>query len=77
MKKEQNVLKTNSDDVICLNFESKSKYEEWMAVIIDIKRQLGDQKQLQESLQLALKLGIKSRKQEQEDESSSSPRDKG
>lgn len=48
-----------------------------MGIVIDIKRKFGDQKQLQESLQLALKFGIKSRKQEDEDQSSSSPRDNG
>lgn len=77
MKKEQTGVKTNLEDVICLNFESKSKYEEWMGLLIEIKRKYGDQKQLQESLQLALKLGIKSRKLEDEDESSTSELENG
>lgn len=71
IKKDKESIKTNYEEIICLNFESKFKYEDWMSLIIETKRKYGDQKQLQESLQLALKLGIKSRKEDLEDQSDS------
>jgi len=43
-----------------------------MSKIIEIKRKYGDQKQLQESIQLALKLGIKARSQEYDEDMSES-----
>lgn len=72
IKKEKENKKTNQEEIVCLNFESKFKYEDWMSKIIEIKRKYGDQKQLQESIQLALKLGIKARSQEYDEDMSES-----
>lgn len=60
-------------DSICLNFESKQNYESWMSVIIEQKRKFGDEIQLKETLQLAIKFGINNKKikEESDDETNS------
>lgn len=44
---------------ICLNFESQGKYEDWMSTIIKQKKKQGDKAQINETLKLALRFGIK------------------
>jgi len=76
IKKSSEGIKINHEDIICLNFESKTKYEDWMSIIIDIKRKFGDENSLRDSMQLALKLGIKAKSLSEDDSDSNTSEDK-